>query len=413
MPTAFDDALRHLRSAPDPSGTRARWSAFDLVGQQMVQRDVERTGATEVSPPGASLTGPSAQGSRPIAIAALIGISGDQFAGDDPFSDDHWWRLARRRGHRARAPGVNDGGGPERCPPTRPPPFPLDLALEMSRTAPDDTRRGGVERTIRDLVDAVAEGRLDRAGGLVSGLVRLFAPAAAERRLQAWKRAWLWWEAEVAEYLPSHFEDTPPPGVLWPVRYPFTDRYGCGCTLVLDKAAGPATLHDRRGDDRKIVLQALSEVVESTASRTPPAPNAGPADHLAALGRTTRRAGLPGERDDDRNPGPDGNPTVVSAAPASAAAVGTGRREPTGRAEAGPMTTWVAVSRAVGAGQSTIRGHRARTRDQTPPLFADAEAARVWYGNLVRMPTYVAPPSPRGRRAPEVLPPAVDWKIKV
>jgi hypothetical protein len=79
----------------------------------------------------------------------------------------------------------------------------------------------------------------------------------------------------------------------------------------------------------------------------------------------------------------------------------------------GPISSWLAVARAVGIDDSTIRAHRRRTGDATPPYFESAAAARAWYAALRTAPdTRPALPSHRRRRArlAKEHAGAVNWK---
>lgn len=411
--------LAHIDAASTLPGCGPGYSSFPELTRQMADRFAGRVTALDGVPPSTS----GIEATRPMAVTANgVPLTPAQPA---PTSNPPPPPKAGRSRSTATSdvtpaatttsPAWSPWSG--RGPPPSPPAFPFDLTLQLGQMAPDDARSTGVRRTLHDVEDAVAEGRLDTAGCLISGLVRLLAAEEADETLRAWKRAWLRWEADQAEELPVGFENTQPPGVLWPLGLAFTDRYGCARTLGLDKEGGPATMHDHQGDP-KPVLEVLRGPVGPAASRPPQASEAEQGDQPAAGDHTPPRAGPRSELDDDRGPGPCATPKAVAPAPSSAATGGTGGPAPARQEEAGPLATWVAIARALGVGKSTIRGHRVRTDDRTSPLFADAESARVWYRGVLRMPKYVAPPSPRSRRAPDrrapdVLPPAIDWKMKV
>lgn len=83
-----------------------------------------------------------------------------------------------------------------------------------------------------------------------------------------------------------------------------------------------------------------------------------------------------------------------------------------------PLSSWLAVAKAINVDDSTIRSHRRRTGDKHGPFFGSETEAREWYSGVVSAPDYVeGKGKTRARkakpRAPEVNG-VVNWsKVKV
>lgn len=71
-------------------------------------------------------------------------------------------------------------------------------------------------------------------------------------------------------------------------------------------------------------------------------------------------------------------------------------------ADAAPLTTWTAVAEACGVSVDTLKRRRTERNDQTPPFFADSNAARQWYRNLLAPSPH--PVSVPKRRSPPTRP---------